>query len=82
MVTLPPPPSHGTWDVYRLDGVALVSIPEYAGQLSTRIAAQCPKYRATLNPAAKPGCSSAVEHLSNTTTCYKTSLAPCPGWTE
>lgn len=54
MVTLPPPPSHGTWDVYRLEGVAPVSIPEYAGQLSTvRIAAQCPQYRATLNPAAE-----------------------------
>lgn len=80
MVTLPPPSSHGTWDVYRLEGVALVSIPEYAGQLSAmRIAAQCPKYRATLDPAAEPGHGSAVEHLSNTTAYYKTSLAPFPG---
>lgn len=72
METLPPPPSRGTWSVYRLEGMVLVSIPEYVGQLSTmRIVVQCPKYRALLKPAAEPGCGSAVEHLSTTTACYR-----------
>lgn len=77
METLPPPPSRGTWSVYRLEEMVPVSIPEYVGQLSTmRIVVQCPKYRALLKPAAEPGCGSAVEHLSTTTACYRDK--PCP----
>lgn len=80
METLPPPPSHGTWSVYRLEGMVPVSIPEYVGQLSTmRIVVQCPKYRALLKPAAEPGCGSAVEHLSTTPLATETSLALVPG---
>lgn len=80
METLPPPPSRGTWSVYRLEGMVPVSIPEYVGQLSTmRIVVQCPKYRALLKPAAEPGCGSAVEHLSTTPLATETSLALVPG---
>lgn len=80
METLPPPPSRGTWSVYRLEGMVPVSIPEYVGQLSTmRIVVQCPKYRALLKPAAEPGCGSAVEHLSTTPRATETSLALVPG---